>query len=60
MKKPASKTNFVVKRLKFTGPADPMNIPDAPEDGSEAPAIDEERKTTEFKTYVDFAAEQKE
>jgi hypothetical protein len=37
-----------------------MDIPTPPEDGSEPPAIDEERKTAEYKLYDDFAATQKE
>ena len=39
------------QRLKFAGPKDPMEIPPPPEDGSEPPAIDEERKVAEFKLY---------
>jgi hypothetical protein len=49
-----------VQRIKFEGPSDPMDLPTPPEDGSEPPAIDEERKAAEFKLYDDFAATQKE
>ena len=49
-----------VQRLTFEGPADPMDLPTPPEDGSEPPAIDEERKAAEFKLYDDFATTQKE
>jgi len=49
-----------VQRLKFEGPADPMDLPTPPEDGSEPPAIDEERKAAELKLYDDFATTQKE
>lgn len=59
MKKTNSKSNFVVKRLKFSGPANPMDIPEPLEEGGEPPAIDEERKAAEFKYYIDFATEQK-
>jgi len=45
----------IVERMKFQGPADPMDLPVPPEDGSEPPAIDEERKAKEFKFYDDFA-----
>lgn len=37
-----------------------MDLPTPPEDGSEPPAIDEERKAAEFKLYDDFATTQKE
>lgn len=40
--------NCIVQRLKFEGPADPMEIPPPPEDGSEPLPIDEERKAAEF------------
>lgn len=46
----------VVKRLKFEGPAKPMDLPTPPEDGSEPPPVDEELKATQFKMYEDFAA----
>lgn len=49
----------VVERLKFQGPVDPMDLPVPPEDGSEPPPIDEERKAKEFKFYDDFALELK-
>ena len=41
----------VVKRMKFEGPANPMEIPDPPEDGSEPMPIDEELKAEQFKSY---------
>lgn len=47
------------QRLKFLGLKDPMDIPSPPEDGSEPPAIDEERKAKEFKLYDEFAVSQK-
>lgn len=59
MKRASCQANFVVKRLKFNGPADPMDIPEAPEEGGEPPAVDEERKAAEFKLYDDFGLEQK-
>lgn len=46
----------VVKRLKFEGPANPMDLPTPPEDGSEPPPVDEELKAAQFKMYEDFAA----
>lgn len=46
----------VVKRLKFEGPASPMDLPTPPEDGSEPPPVDEELKAAQFKMYEDFAA----
>lgn len=49
-----------MQRLKFEGPRDPMDIPTPPEDGSEPPAIDEERKAAEFKLYDGFGTTQKE
>ena len=36
-----------------------MDIPLPPEDGSEPPPIDEDRKAAEFKTYDDFAQQHK-
>lgn len=51
--------NCLVERIKFESPADPMEIPTPPEDGSEPEPIDEERKATEFKFYDDFAAKQR-
>jgi len=45
----------IVERLKFKGPADPMDLPVPPEDGSEPTPVDEERKAKEFKFYDDFA-----
>lgn len=41
------------------GPNNPMEILPPPEDGSEPPAIDEERKIAEFKMYDKFAVSQK-
>jgi hypothetical protein len=49
----------IVKRIKFYGPDDPMEILPPPEDGSEPEPIDEERKAKEFKLYTEFAKEQK-
>jgi hypothetical protein len=46
-----------VQRIKFQGPADPMDLPVPPEDGSEPEPVDEERKAAEFKLYNDFAQE---
>jgi len=48
-------TACYVERIKFAGPADPMDMPAPPEDGSEPPPIDEERKANEFKMYTEFA-----
>lgn len=45
----------VVKRLKFEGPANPMDLPTPPEDGSEPPPVDEELKAAQFKMYEAFA-----
>jgi len=45
--------------MKFQAPKDPMDIPAPPEDGSEPPPIDEERKAAEWKMYDAFAASQK-
>ena len=49
----------IVKRLKFEGPANPMDLPTPPEDGSEPPPIDEELKATQFKLYDAFATKLK-
>lgn len=51
--------NCIVERIRFEGPADPMDIPTPPEDGSEPEPIDEEQKAKEFKFYDDFAAKQR-
>jgi len=48
-----------VERMKFDAPKDPMDIPAPPEDGSEPPPIDEERKAAEWKMYDAFATSQK-
>ena len=45
----------MVKRLKFEGPANPMDLPTPPEDGSEPPPVDEELKAAQLKMYEDFA-----
>ena len=45
--------------MPFEGPANPMEIPELPEDGSEPPEIDEERKVAEFAQYDRFSAEQR-
>ena len=37
-----------------------MDLPVPPEDGTEPPPIDEERKAAEFKLYDDFAFTEKE
>jgi hypothetical protein len=36
-----------------------MDLPTPPEDGSEPPPIDEERKASEFKLYDEFATTQR-
>lgn len=45
----------MVKRLKFEGPVNPMDLPPPPEDGSEPLPIDEDLKAQQFKFYDDFA-----
>ena len=46
----------MVKRLKFEGPVNPMEIPPPPEDGSDPLPIDEELKANQFKYYDMFAS----
>lgn len=52
----------MVERLKFEGPADPIDLPPPPEEGQEPPPVDEEferLKAPQFKLYDDFALRHK-